>query len=115
MPEITGFRRDCNSSHGWGIFLTQTNPYSLAGVFSEPGLVLLGPMPDFDNSNEQQPGAALNRRKPENRWVRILRDAEWDQYETVRRWLKFGRHLLGDKDNDEDAPSEPPSDINKAA
>ena len=75
-------------------------------------MVFLGPMSYFDNPNDQQPVAALNRRKPENRWMRILRDAEWDQNETVRRWLKFGRHLLGDKNKDDN--DEPPANIKAA-
>lgn len=46
-----------------------------------------------------QEEASLNRRKPENRWRRILRDADWDQYETVRRWLKFAREILDTKED----------------
>jgi hypothetical protein len=50
------------------------------------------------------PKAPLNRRKPENRWTRILRDAERDQYETVRRWLKLAAEFMHKgraKDDDE--------------
>ena len=61
-------------------------------------------MSELENAKQQQP-AELNRRKPENRWVRILRDAEWDQYQTVRRWLKFARHMLREEPADaEDLP-----------
>jgi hypothetical protein len=55
-----------------------------------------------EESNQEQEVAALNRRKPENRWRRILRDAEWDQHESVRRWLKLARKVF-EKD-DEDQP-----------
>src|SRR4051812_46659989 len=78
-----------------------------------------GPMSDFNNFHKEQPSATLNRRKPENRWVRILRDAEWDQNETVRRWLKFARHLLGDGEDkepdDSDVPQKNSNDLKKAA
>ena len=59
----------------------------------------------FEKSDpdKQQEVAALNRRKPENRWRRILRDADWDQHETVRRWLKFARKAF-DKDDEDSEP-----------
>jgi hypothetical protein len=50
----------------------------------------------------------LNRRKAENRWQRILRDADWDQHETVRRWLRLAREVFGEekKKEQEEQPEE---------
>lgn len=39
----------------------------------------------------------MNRRRPENRWKRILRDADHEQESVVRTWLNFARHFF-DKD-----------------
>src|SRR5436853_7427773 len=69
-----------------------------------PSSQLLGIFPG-PMSEKEQPSNPLNRRKPENRWRRILRDAEWDQNETVRRWLKlahkvFDKEKVFDKDKD---------------
>ena len=50
-------------------------------------------------SEDQQKPAELNRRKPENRWRRISRDAEWDQNEPVRWWLKLARQVLRHDEN----------------
>jgi hypothetical protein len=50
-------------------------------------------------SEKETPPNPLNRRKHENRWRRILRDADWDQNETVRRWLRFAHKVL-EKDKD---------------
>jgi hypothetical protein len=52
--------------------------------------------------DNEQTANPFNRRKSENRWRRILRDAEWDQYEPVRRWLKFAKNVLNTNDDDDD-------------
>ena len=55
-----------------------------------------------ENRKTHHPNGPLNRRKPENRWTRILRDADRDQYETVRRWLKLaGDCIRGDRTEEE--------------
>lgn len=43
----------------------------------------------------------LNRRKPENRWKRINRDANHDQESSVRHWLKLARKVF-EKDREEE-------------
>ena len=53
--------------------------------------------PVSSNDPKAPPQNPLNRRKPENRWTRILRDAEWDQHETVRRWLRFAGAIFGEE------------------
>jgi hypothetical protein len=67
-------------------------------------------------SEKEQPSNPLNRRKHENRWRRILRDAEWDQNETVRRWLQFAQKVFDkDFDKDKDQQQRDDSAANKAA
>ena len=61
-----------------------------------------------DEISREQEVAALNRRKPENRWRRILRDADWDQHESVRRWLKLARKFF--EQDDEDSTPRPALD-----
>src|SRR4051812_13236917 len=56
--------------------------------------------PVSSNDPKVPPSNPLNRRKPENRWTRILRDADWDQHETVRRWLRFASELFGEKNKE---------------
>ena len=46
----------------------------------------------------------LNRRKPENRWKRIIRDANHDQEGVVRHWLKLARKVF-DADREEEIPA----------
>jgi hypothetical protein len=72
-------------------------------------------MSDFDHLQEEQATAELNRRKPENRWRRILRDAEWDQNETVRRWLRLARTVLGDKEEKDNEPVAASHDTTKSS
>jgi hypothetical protein len=75
-----------------------------------------GPMSKFDDLTGKQATAELNRRRPENRWRRILRDAEWDQNETVRRWLRLARTVLGDKEHrDSGSGDDIKDDIKKVA
>ena len=57
----------------------------------------------MSEENPDQEVAVLNRRKPENRWRRILRDADWDQHQSVRRWLKLARKVF---EADEEEPAE---------
>lgn len=57
---------------------------------------------------ETGPPNPMNRRKPENRWRRILRDADRDQEGTVRTWLKFARHFFGDKKDEDDSDDSQP-------
>ena len=56
-----------------------------------------------DEIFKEQEIAELNRRKPENRWRRILRDADWDQHESIRRWLKLARAVF-EKDDEDSTP-----------
>jgi hypothetical protein len=51
------------------------------------------------------PKNPLNRRKPENRWTRILRDADSDQHEPLRRWLKFAKKVFEKDPEDDDSPT----------
>jgi len=47
----------------------------------------------------------MNRRKPENRWKRILRDADRDQEGTVRGWLNMARRFFAKDDDENDSQS----------
>jgi len=67
-----------------------------------------------DREKTYHPQAPLNRRKPENRWTRILRDADRDQYETVRRWLKLAGEFMH-KGHSKDADESDLGDLDKAA
>jgi hypothetical protein len=54
-------------------------------------------------SEDSREPAELNRRRHENRWRRILRDADWDQNQTVRRWLKLAHEAFGgEKEKEEE-------------
>jgi hypothetical protein len=44
-----------------------------------------------------------------------LRDAEWDQNETVRRWLRLARTVLGDKEEKDNEPVAASHDTTKSS
>lgn len=112
MPEKGGIHSACaNSGRDTCISYKQPNP--LLWPRRLRIRVVMGPMKE-ETQKLYHPATPLNRRKPENRWTRILRDADRDQYETVRRWLKLAGDFVGRNRSDEDDETRV-RDLNKAA